>query len=89
MPEDELAIQVCYSLHDEETVEREKGALAKLPKRLACRRRIILTFDEETSFTDQYGTIEVIPCWKWMLSPFYPVLQHKTDVPKQVVRLSL
>ena len=67
VPEDELAIQVCYSLHDEDTLDRERGALSKLPKRLPCRRRVLLTFDEETSFTDEYGTIEVIPCWKWML----------------------
>lgn len=67
IPEDELAIQVCYSLHDKETLDREVAALTKLPKRLACYRRIILTFDEETSFTDQHGLIEVLPCWKWML----------------------
>ena len=67
IPEEDLAIQVCYSLRDEETLNREVDALKKLPKRLECRRRIILTFDEETSFTDQHGTIEVIPCWKWML----------------------
>ena len=67
IPEEELAIQVCYSLRDEETLNRELDALKKLPKRHECRRRIILTFDEETSFTDLHGTIEVIPCWKWML----------------------
>lgn len=67
IPEDELAIQVCYSLRDEETVKREVDALKKLPNRLECRRRIILTFDEEKTFTDRYGTIEVTPCWKWML----------------------
>ena len=67
VPEDELAIQVCYLLRDEDTLNRELDALKKLPKRLACRRRIILTFDEETAFTDQHGTIEVIPCWKWLL----------------------
>lgn len=67
IPEDELAIQVCYSLRDEETLNREVDALKRLPKRLVCRRRIILSFDEETSIVDQYGTIEIIPCWKWML----------------------
>lgn len=69
VPEDEVAIQVCYSLRDEETLDREKDALSKLPKRLAYRRRLILTFDDETSYTDQYGTIEVLPCWKWLLNP--------------------
>ena len=67
IPDDELAIQVCYSLHDEETLDRERTALTRFAKRIACRRRIILTFDEETAFTDEYGTIEVLPCWKWML----------------------
>lgn len=67
IPEDNLAIQVCYSLSDEETLQRELNALRKLPKRLDCNRRLIITFDEETSFTDEYGTIEVIPAWKWLI----------------------
>ena len=67
IPEDTLAIQVCYSLSDEETLQREVNALKKLPKRLDCNRRLIITFDEETSFSDEYGTIEVVPAWKWLL----------------------
>ena len=67
VPEDGLAIQVAYSLNDEQTKEREVTALAKLPNVHPCSRRIIITFDEETTFTDPHGTIEVIPCWKWML----------------------
>lgn len=67
IPEDALAIQVCYSLSDEETLQREVNALKKLPKRLDCNRRLIITFDEETSFSDEYGTIEVVPAWKWLL----------------------
>ncbi|MBQ9672052.1 MAG: ATP-binding protein [Prevotella sp.] len=67
IPEDELAIQVSYSLHDEETRKREVEALQKLPKRLSCKRRIIVTFDEEETITDSFGTIEVIPAWKWLL----------------------
>ena len=43
IPDDELAIQVCYSLHDEETRKRETEALQKLPNRLSCKRRLILT----------------------------------------------
>ena len=52
VPEDEFAIQVSHSI---------------LPKALACRRRIILTYDEQQIIADEYGKIEVIPCWKWML----------------------
>ena len=67
IPENELAIQVSYSLRDEDTRKRETEALQKLPKRVPCSRRLILTYDEEETITDQFGTIEVIPAWKWLL----------------------
>lgn len=68
VPDAELAIQVSYSLRDEETRKRETEALHKLPRHLPCSRRIILTYDEEETITDQHGTIEVIPVWKWLLN---------------------
>lgn len=68
VPEAELAIQVSYTLRDEDTRKREIEALQKLPRRLPCSRRIILTYDEEETITDQHGTIEVIPVWKWLLN---------------------
>lgn len=67
VPEDELAIQVCYSLRDEDTRKREIEALQKLGKRLPCRRRIVLTYDEEETITEKGGVIEVVPTWKWLL----------------------
>ncbi len=67
VPDDELAIQVSYSIAESSTLKREAGALEKLPKVHPCRRRVIITYDEETTLTDQFGIIEVIPCWKWML----------------------
>ena len=67
VPEEELAVQVSYSLADETTRIREVDALNKLPHVHPCKRRIIVTYDEEGSITDKYGTIEIIPCWKWML----------------------
>ncbi len=68
IPEDELAVQVSYSIADEQTKAREVGALTKLPNAYPCRRRVIVTYEEECSITDQHGTIEVIPGWKWLLS---------------------
>jgi hypothetical protein len=67
VPEDELAIQVSYSIADPETEKREKEPLEKLPNVHPCRKRIIITYDEEGTLTDKHGTIEVIPCWKWLL----------------------
>lgn len=67
VPEDELAIQVSYSIVDPETEKREKEPLEKLPNVHPCCRRIIITYDEEGTLTDKHGIIEVIPCWKWLL----------------------
>lgn len=67
IPDDELAVQVSYSLRDEETRKRETEALQKSPNRLSCRRRLILTYDEEEIISDKHGTIEVMPAWKWLL----------------------
>lgn len=67
IPEDELAIQVSYSLNDVETRKREVEALQKLPKRLPCKRRLVLTYDEEDSVFDRYGEVAIMPVWKWLL----------------------
>ena len=67
VPEDELAIQVSYNMVLPDTADRETGALTKLPNVLSCRRRMIITYDEEGTLTDKHGTIEIIPCWKWLL----------------------
>ena len=67
IPEEEWAVQVSYTLKDEETYEREVSALKKLPKVLSCRRRTIITYDESDSISDANGCIEVLPFWKWLL----------------------
>ena len=68
VPDDQLAIQVSYTLASSETIERESGALTKLPNVYPCRRRIIITYDEEGNIEDKHGIIEIIPCWKWLLT---------------------
>ena len=68
VPDDELAIQVSDSIEGSAATEkREVEALQKLPKVLACKRRVIITYDEEKTIEDEYGIIEVIPCWKWLI----------------------
>ena len=69
IPDAELAIQVSYSIEESDMTEkREVEALKKLPKALSCKRRLIITYDEEKTIEDEYGVIEVIPCWKWLIS---------------------
>lgn len=65
IPEDALAIQVSYSIgQDINTYEREISALKKLPTILECRRRMIITYNEQNEIKDANGIIEVIPYWK-------------------------
>lgn len=69
VPEDEVAIQVSYSItQSEETFRREIDALGKLPKVLSCKQRMVLTYDEESSVEDEFGTIQIIPLWKWLIT---------------------
>lgn len=70
IPEKKWAIQVCYSLQDTDTRKREITALSKLPKVLECERRTIFTFDEEQTIEDEFGSIEIIPTWKWLLEKY-------------------
>ncbi len=67
VPEDKLAVQASYSVREDAARDREIEALKKLPKAYSCDRRLIVTYDEEGSFSDEYGVIEIIPFWKWAL----------------------
>jgi len=68
IPEEKLAIQATYSLSGaDSTYDREVDALKKIPNVLECDRRVILTYDEFDTVTDEFGTIEVMPLWKWIL----------------------
>lgn len=67
IPEDELAIQVSYSLADAETYKRETKALVKLTSVLPCKRLLVITRDEERNIQIDDKQIEVIPIWKWIL----------------------
>lgn len=68
VPEDELAIQVSYSIaQSTETYDREMKALKKIPRALPCKRRLMLTNDEAGMVEDEFGTIEIMPVWRWLL----------------------
>ena len=67
IPENGTAIQVCYSLSDKDTLERETKALAALHKVLPCKRLIVITRDEESNIMREGQHIEITPVWKWLL----------------------
>ena len=56
------AIQVCYSLEDERTRQREMRALTEVKDELGVDRLTVITDDEES-----HGEINILPLWKWLL----------------------
>lgn len=69
IPEDETAIQVCYSMNDSAgTFERETSALGKLQDRIKTKRNIIVTFEDEGTIEMGSLKIEVVPAWKFILN---------------------
>lgn len=65
------AIQVCASLSDVKTRQREIDGLLEALKIYELKEGLIITDDEEEIITlkydDQKYTIRVIPCWQWLL----------------------
>ena len=68
IPDDNLAIQVCYNISDDaETKKRELRAFDKLNNYVSDAKCIIITNSEETSLDYNGNTVDVIPIWKWLL----------------------
>lgn len=65
--EHKTAIQVAYSLKDEDTRKREIDGLLKLSARYDMERMIIITHDERETIETGNGIIEVLPIWTWLL----------------------
>ena len=68
IPDETTAIQVCYSLNNNDTTfDREVKALLKITKVLDCSKLLIITRDTEQILELDNKTIEIIPVWKWLL----------------------
>lgn len=67
LPDKETAIQVCYSLSDTTTFERETKALVNLCKVLPCKDLFVITRDEENTVELGGRKITILPIWKWLL----------------------
>lgn len=60
-------IQVCWSLTEAETLERELRGLKAAADTTGCKNCSIITFDEEDIINFQGLEIPVIPAWKWLM----------------------
>ena len=64
-----MAVQASYRLSDKSTIKREVDALVKLHMAHPLKKAVIVTRDEETTINEGGLAIEVVPVWKWLLSP--------------------
>ena len=69
VPEEDMAIQASYRLSDQATIQREINALVKLHKAHPLKKAVIVTRDEEATLEEGGLTINVVPVWKWLLTP--------------------
>ncbi|MFN8256682.1 MAG: ATP-binding protein [Bacteroidales bacterium] len=60
-------IQVCYSLSDFYTADREKRALIKAMDELNIKKASIITYNEENTFTEGEKEFIVLPVWKFLI----------------------
>lgn len=67
IPDEEMALQVSYSVDDSITREREVRALYQMSQVFSIKNAFIITWDEESTISHDGLDIEVIPVWKWLL----------------------
>ncbi len=67
IPDEGLAVQACYRMSDEATLEREAKALEALHTFSPLKKALIITYEDEGLLQRNGLTIELIPVWKWVL----------------------
>lgn len=60
-------IQVCYTIDDFETRQRELKGLIKASNELHCEDLLIITWDYEKEEVFKGKRIRLIPLWKWLI----------------------
>lgn len=68
VPSEGLAVQVCWSMADQDTRERELGALAKLNARSPLRKMVVVTREETDRVQLPDGAVvDIRPLSEWLL----------------------
>lgn len=61
-------IQVCWSIENTDTRNREIRGIVTASKTTGCIECLIVTFEEEEELLCEGVKIEVVPLWKWLLN---------------------
>lgn len=64
----EQLIQVCWSISDSDTCNRELRGLKTAVEFTGCKKCVIVTFEEEDIIKEEGFEVNVIPAWKWLAS---------------------
>ena len=68
VPEEDLAIQVCYNLFgSEDTKNRELQAFVKFRSHFPDAKCLVISNSEEREITVENVTVSVVPIWKWLV----------------------
>jgi hypothetical protein len=70
-------VQVCESMADPQTRKREIAALAEAMAELKLTAGTIVTRSEEEKLDGEFGTIDVVPVWRFLLN--LPETADKTE----------
>jgi len=62
-------VQVCASLGDPATRQRELRALAEGMRETSCERGTLVTMREEGSLDVAGRPVRIVPAWRWLLEP--------------------
>ena len=62
-------IQVTVDMSAEKTRNREMGSLAEAMRATRLRTGTIVTLREGGDVESDYGTVSILPAWKWALLP--------------------
>lgn len=67
IPSRDEAIQVCTTLDEPATYNREMRALASASKHLKTKRNIMVTMNTSGGAGSEDAFVEIVPIWKWLL----------------------
>lgn len=68
LPRTKRGVQVCYSIRNQSTLEREVNALVQFHELYGLDHAEIVTYSEETEIVRGNLTIHVVPLLKWLLA---------------------
>jgi uncharacterized protein len=67
IPEQNMLIQVAYSIENKDTYQREVFALANAMKEHKIKEGWIITYDKKEIIEIEEGVVKVVPAWQWLL----------------------